>query len=125
VVRRLVVPLPLHVEVVASLQRDRSDASDLIGTDGTCQRDLPCHGRTANDGRLQAELLDHGGDAANVRILIVGVRAGVVALVLQSVSVDMACEITVCRSDLLGTIVHELEDRKRSCEVSREHEGRS
>lgn len=91
-VRRLVVPLPLHVKVVASLQRNRSDASDLIGTDGTCQRDLPSHGRTADDGRSQPELLDHGGDAADVRILVVGVRAGVVALVLGSMLANIVCQ---------------------------------
>ena len=86
---------------------------------------MACHGCTTNDGRLQAKLLDHRGDAANVRIFVVGVCAGVVALILRSVLVDMVCEIMDCRSDLLGMIAHELEDRKRSCEASHEHEDRS
>ena len=83
VVRRLVVPLPLHVKEVTSLQRNRTNTADFVGTDGTCQRDLACHGGTADDRRLQAELLDHGGDAADVSVFVVGVHAGVVALVLR------------------------------------------
>ena len=99
VVRRLVVPLPLHVKEVTSLQRNRTNTADFIGTDGTCQRDLACHGGTADDRRLQAELLDHSGDAANVGVFIVSVRARVVALVLRSVLIDVCSKATDCRVD--------------------------
>lgn len=79
---RLIVPLPLHVKVVAALQWDGANATDLIGSDRTSQRDLAGHGSAADDGRLQVELLHHGGNAADVCILVIGVTAGVVALVL-------------------------------------------
>jgi hypothetical protein len=82
-VRRLVVPLSLHVKVVASLHGNGADAADFVGSDCAGERDLPCHGSTADDGLLEAEFLDHGGDAANVGILVVGVRAGIVALILD------------------------------------------
>jgi hypothetical protein len=81
--RCLVVPLSLHVEEIASLHRNGADAADFISSDCAGERDLTCHGSTANDGRLQAEFLDYGGDAADVGIFVVRMRAGVVALVLS------------------------------------------
>jgi hypothetical protein len=87
VVRRLIEPLPLHVEEVTALQRDSANAANLISSDRTSQGDLACHGSTADDGRLQVKLLHHGGNAADVGILVVGVAAGVVALVLRAVRV--------------------------------------
>lgn len=83
VVRRLIEPLPLHVEEVTALQRNRADATDFIGADGTGKGDLSGHGSAADDRRLQVELLDHCGDAADVGVFVVGVLAWVVAFVLR------------------------------------------
>ena len=122
-VRCLIVPLPLHVEEVTALQRDSANAANLISSDRTSQGDLACHGSTADDGRLQVKLLHHGGNAADVGILVVGVAAGVVALVLRAVRVSDASGLW--RLALPGKICRALEDRMRSCEASRELEGRS
>jgi hypothetical protein len=85
--RRLVEPLPLHVEEVAALQRDCANAADLVGSNGAGERDLAGHGSTADDGRLQVELLHHRCNAADIGVLVVGVAAGIVALVLRAVRV--------------------------------------
>jgi hypothetical protein len=84
---RLVEPLPLHVEEVAALERNGSNTADLIGSDRASERDLAGHGSAADDGRLQVQLLHHRGNAADVGILVVGVAAGVVALILRAIRV--------------------------------------
>lgn len=83
VVRRLIEPLPLHVQEITSLERNSTDAADFIGADGASQRNLASHRSATDDRRLQAQFLDHGGDAADVGIFVVGVRARVVTFVLQ------------------------------------------
>ena len=120
---RLIKPLPLHVEEVTALKRNGSNAADLIGSDGASKRDLAGHGSAADDGRLQVELLHHRGNAADVGVFVVGVAAGVVALVLRAVRVSDASGLW--RLALPGKICRALEDRMRSCEASRELEGRS
>lgn len=85
VVWRLIEPLPLHVKEIAPLQRNGADAADFVGVDGAGQRDLAGHRGAADDGVLQTQFLDHGGDAADVGFFVVRVVAGVVAFILFSV----------------------------------------
>jgi hypothetical protein len=80
--RTLIKPLPLHIQEIAPLQRNRPNTAHLIGSDSARQGNLPGHGRAADDGVFEGELLDHGGDAADVGVFVVGVPAGVVAFVL-------------------------------------------
>lgn len=86
-IRRPIIPLALHIQIIAPLQRNRAPTPDLIAPDRTRERDLPGHARAADDGRLQVELLDHGRDRADVGVLAVGVHARVVALVRERAAV--------------------------------------
>jgi hypothetical protein len=80
--RALIEPLPLHIQEIAPLQRNRPNTANLIGSNGARQRNLAGHGRAADDGVFEGELLDHRGDAPDVGVFVVGVPAGVVAFVL-------------------------------------------
>lgn len=63
-----VCPRPVHVEIVGALERNGAAAADFFVADGAGQADLTGHGGTADDGFVEVELLDEGGDAADVGI---------------------------------------------------------
>jgi len=98
---RLVEPLPLHVQEVATLQRDSANTANFIGSDRTGKRDLSGHGSTADDWRLQVELLHHGCDTPDVGILVVCVAARIVALVLRAIKVRDGPE-ECCHAEITG-----------------------
>lgn len=65
---RSIIPLAVHVEIVGSLERNSSAATDFFVADGAGQADLAGHRGAADDGLVQVELLDEGGDAADVTV---------------------------------------------------------
>lgn len=76
---RLVVELTVHIEVVASLQCDRTNTSNLFGADSASQRDLASHRSTADNWLVQVEFLDHGRNARDIRVLGIDVSSGPVS----------------------------------------------
>lgn len=52
-IRRAVVPLALHIEVVGALKRDRARAADFICADCTRERNLTRHASAAYDGFVE------------------------------------------------------------------------
>ena len=71
--RRLVTPGPLHVKMITALQRNRTSAAHLFCVDSTSQGDLACHRGAADDGLVEAQLLDKGSDTTDVCFLCIGV----------------------------------------------------
>jgi hypothetical protein len=80
--RTLIKPLPLHIQEITPLKRNGTNAANLISSDGACQGNLAGHGSAADDGVLEVEFLDHGGDAADIGVFVVGVAARVVVFIL-------------------------------------------
>lgn len=84
------MPTPFHVQIIRALQRDSSNAADFLVADCASERDLACHGRTADDGFVETEFLDEGRDAADVGIFGVGVVAGVEGGVGKAAAVGLS-----------------------------------
>jgi len=72
---RLIVELPVHGEIVASLERDGAARTDFICADGDGNADLAGHAGTGDDGLVEFEGFDHLPDRAYVCLLVVGVVA--------------------------------------------------
>lgn len=71
------------------MQRDSSNTSDFFVADCTGERNLACHGGTADDGFVEIEFLDESGDAADVGVFGVGVIAGVEGRVGEAAAVGL------------------------------------
>jgi hypothetical protein len=85
---RLVVESSVHIQVIAALERNGTGTSHLLVSNGTCKRYLASHGCTADDGFLQAQLLDKSGDASDVRVLCISVFPRPIGLIRKASAVS-------------------------------------
>jgi hypothetical protein len=72
---RLIVELPVHGEIVASLERDGAARTDFVCANGDGDADLAGHAGTGDDRLVEFEGFDHLPDRAYVCLFVVGVVA--------------------------------------------------
>lgn len=87
-----VVELPVHGEVVTSLERDRASSTHLICSNGYRNADLPRHRRTADDRLDQLQRLHHGRYGADIGVFVIRMVSRDVVLARKRPSVGWQIE---------------------------------
>lgn len=72
---RAIVPLSVHVQVIATLHGDCTHSAHLLVADGYRQADLSGHRCAADNRLLEPNLLDESSDEAHIGIFGVGMLA--------------------------------------------------
>lgn len=80
---RTIIPVTIHIEVVRALQWNCTNAANFFAADGTRKRNLTGHRSSTDDRLVEAELLNQGSNAADVRVFIVRVITWMVSLIRE------------------------------------------
>ena len=84
----LVVPLSCHIQMIRSLERDRTFRTDFLVVDRDSKTDLSCHTRATDNGSLHSNLLDESCNEAHIAEFGVGVVARPESLIWERTAVS-------------------------------------
>ena len=89
---RLVAELTIHRKVVTPLQRYGPSCSNFFSSNSYADTHLAGHRRSADDGLVELQNLDHFSDASNITFLGIRVVSGYVVLTWEASAVGRQVE---------------------------------